>query len=314
MMIRSNGLPARYPVAAALLVALLMMMAEGKGNADEPQAPVESVLGETQEPPATETSAPVPAESPMMPQAETTSSVKRNAISLEAQIPDFKIDGVDFPSLNVYLGTSRMVCDQAAVVLQLPVSTISLSGGNRYTRVGNPYIGATVGDTNRVWVDIGGRLPLAADAKGVGEATAKGNVVATDINQQEAFLPDVLPLSSHLNLRYITPHNILFGVRAGLTELIDVGSQADGMTTFVDYSAMGGYRLDPVELWVEFTKRLQLTDTDIEPNQRMTDQLLVAAALLHGPVKPTIYWRLPVDDELNDTIRSVVGVRLDAMY
>lgn len=235
-------------------------------------------------------------------------------VGLEVLIPNFKDeDGVS--GWAAFLSLRAPLSNQLHFVGEMPFAhgsfesrSIFIDSGSQNS-IGNPYFGIEIGrQGSPVFGEIGARVPLASEDKF--GATLVGLV--TDFDRLEAFAPKMLPLTAMLNYHHKEASGFAIRLRGGPSFLINTDKDEfeDGSELFIGYSAQAGYESEQVSILGGVTGRANMTEENADFGERSVHQLGFNASVGLGNVRPGIHFRLPLDDDLKDSMDFVMGFNL----
>lgn len=209
------------------------------------------------------------------------------------------------------------VAESAALIAELPVahagfkrSVYGGSGTESSTVIGNPYVGIEFGGTaSGVTADLGAHIPIRKDEDG----DMAGSVgLMADVDRMEAYFVDVLAVGGHLGVRHSDASGLFVRARGGPTAFIYTGDRSEGDDTDVmlDYAAQAGYDTGRFMVVGGLTGRTLLTTEGGSWQENSFHQLGLSGNIAVGGVRPGILVRIPVDEDLGDTLRYVLGLSL----
>jgi hypothetical protein len=235
------------------------------------------------------------------------------AIGMEVLRPNFTNDDDGVSGLALFLSLRAPLSNQLRFVGELPFvnsnfesSSFFFESGSQST-IGNPYLGLEIGRQNSpVFGEFGVRLPLASEDN-FGAALVG---VITDFDRLEAFLPNTLPITGMLNYHYKLASGFTVRLRGGPSLLIYTGADNGGSDLFMGYSAQTGYESERVSILGGLTGRANLTEGGADFGERSVHQLGFNASVGFGNVRPGLHFRLPLDDDLKESMDFVFGLNL----
>lgn len=193
-----------------------------------------------------------------------------------------------------------------------------LDGFESSTVVGNPYLGMEIGIGNLpLFAEVGIRLPLSTDRDEFYEES-RASIVGqfTDPDRFDAF--ELYGFSGTVRLNYFQKlaSGFLLQLHSGLSGAFspDQDYGPAGFST-LDYGFQLGYQVKQVGIIGGFSGRYLLGGHTFHMSRfgrrdRTAQQIAVAASLKLAAVHPGLYFRLPIDDFLNDEINFVLGANL----
>jgi len=245
------------------------------------------------------------------------------AIDLEVLIPDFKNDDggtitrsnsglVIFSSLRLPLSEKVHFVGELPFAhgrSEIKSSRFNLDESTSESAIGNPYLGLEMRGQNPAFFgEIGVRLPLASEDDDLSMSTG----LFTDVDRLEAFFPKILSITGMANVHHVDKSGFAIRLRGGPSLLINTDKDEfeDASELFIGYSAQLGYESEPVSVIGGFTGRASLTEEDVDYSERSVHQLGFAASFGLGTVRPGVHLRLPVDEDMKDTMDFVLGFHL----
>ncbi len=174
---------------------------------------------------------------------------------------------------------------------------------------GNPYVGLEMGGKEeRIYTELGVRLPLTPYEKW--NANLLGCLI--DFTRADAFVSDWLPVSAMLNLRENARSGLAYRLRAGPVLLFYTGENNynDQFEWWLNYSAQIGFETDRFLIRASIAGRLNASMEGAAMGERTMHHLGISAALHLGGLWPGVYAVRALDADMQEFIRSVVGLNL----
>ena len=231
------------------------------------------------------------------------------AVALEMLKPSF--DGDDETSLTtvVVFGSLRMPVGSTLVVVgELPFAHYGEQDlDDSDNTIGNPYVGVEIRSPGSpVFGEIGIRAPLASE-----DNTAAFVGWLADIHRWEAFVPNFLPISGAINYRFRGATGFVTRLRAGPNLWIATEEWGDDdLELLATYSAQVGYEASQFSMLGGLTGKAILSEEDINFGERTFHEVGAVVTLALGRVHPGVHVRLPLDEDMVDTLDYVFGVNL----
>ncbi len=232
-------------------------------------------------------------------------------IAAELMKPGLDDSGDFHPgSSALYLSGRIRVSPTLAFVAELPVAF----GGLRYdggadALLGNAYVGVESGPVDApVWVEAGGRLPL------IGSDPNSAWLVGTntDIDRLSAFQPKTATVSGALNVGRRNATGT--GVRARLGPELYFRTSGDwqySTEVLMNYGAQLYRVRGPLELYAHAGGLVVVSGEDRGGfGERSLHQLGFGGSYLVGGLRPGVVVRLPLDEDLQQSINYVIGLTL----
>ncbi|HUF08470.1 MAG TPA: hypothetical protein VMO47_04060 [Rhodothermales bacterium] len=232
------------------------------------------------------------------------------AISVEFLKPEFEGDAdTDFLTSTIVLGGRFPISPTIAGEAELPFSRYGIDNefvDRSDAAVGNPYLGVRI-RSRSVVSRIGIRLPIAPDDKPTPLSAGR----LTDYDRFEAFLPNVLAVNASVTGQTRLSDQAILQFGGGPVLLVpteDGGS--DDTEVYAQYFLLGVFAGRTVAVKAGFTGRAILTESDLDFGERSIHQFGLGAALNNGTLRPGLHVRIPLDEDLRDSIDYVAGINL----
>ncbi|MDZ7265888.1 MAG: hypothetical protein ONB48_00955 [candidate division KSB1 bacterium] len=241
-------------------------------------------------------------------------------IKVEAMRPQFKFGNAEpstFTSAWFVTVTLPVIKDGVSFVGQLPFAFGKLENAGVPTSdetLGNPGFGLHFGGRNHA-LEVMLRLPVTKNDF----AAFVGSIA--DFDRQEAFIPDLIPLTGRIRTKLsiskfsLHPYGgVSFNIKTerGQNQFFQTVfnklRENDGELHLL-YGAEGWFDFQPLYLGASFTGRGWLSSGG-SFNDSVINQAAVRAKLVFEKFSPGAYFRVPLDDLLLD---NVVGLYLDVM-
>lgn len=218
----------------------------------------------------------------------------------------------DISSLLLDAGGQLRLGSRSLLVLRVPVAHVAedLPPGFSATLIGNPYIGLRQ-RTGNADFEVGARMPIVNDDGSTAAPSLVG--ILADYDQFEAYVPDVLSLYLRLGMASAPASGSgpVTRIRIGPTVFVPrTDDPSDETEVMADYSGYLGYRTARVEAGAAITGRFMVTVDGGSLGERTVHQLTLGGSLRGGRIRPHAFVRLPLDDDLKEELKSVIGVGL----
>jgi hypothetical protein len=251
------------------------------------------------------------------------SLVSAQSLKIEALRPQFTFAGAEptFWTSAWFVTVAVPIHKRLHFVGQLPFAFGKLKDATVPTKgeaFGNPGLGLRF-DHERLTIDVGARIPLVKN----GIITDKGfaSFVGTlaDIDRQEAFVPDILPIYGMVRTK-IDAGKLSIYPYGGVSLTVKLQSERndffarvfrlreDDGELFVLYGADGWVELKPVYLGATFSGRTWTTSGGTFSASTI-NQISVRAKLVLEKVTPGLLFRLPLDKDI--LLDNVFGLNVE---
>jgi hypothetical protein len=253
-----------------------------------------------------------------LPQAVSAQSIftptgPGNTLTFELLSTQFECeDCLDFPSSSAFL-TLNVPFNGGTFVIEAPVATARYStwnGGHESEfALGNPYLGIKTGAQEAsIFGEVGIRVPLASEDKY--EARSVG-MFADWTQRMGAFANESLWLQGVVNYRTTSETGLGVRLRGGLSYWIPTCDGCGEPELFVIYGAKLSQVAGNVTLWGGLSGRMWIfSEWELDFEESTWHELAFGANLTSGRIQPGLSLRLPMDEELGDWIKSIIGFNL----
>ncbi len=229
------------------------------------------------------------------------------AVALELMKPNFDGDGGISASSGVGFVSLRLpVAPTVVFVGELPFAHAGSEIGDvSDNAVGNPYLGVEFHPPgSSVFWDLGVRAPVAPENN-----SALFIGVLTDQQRWEAFLPNVATVKGAFNFRHRAPTGLVTRLRAGPNIWIPT-EEGPEVEVVGSYSWQVGYEAAQVSVLGGLTGQAIITEGDMDLGERTTHQAGAIVTFVAGNVRPGVFFQLPLDEDLRDTVDYVFGLNV----
>jgi hypothetical protein len=239
----------------------------------------------------------------------------RPSVFLEVLLPQLDRD-TEFPTWTWFLDARKPMSDHTALAVELPYARGEIldppfpneTGGT----IGNPYFGiAYAPRPSGMHVEAGFRLPL------VGEDSRPAAAVGflSDIEREEAFVPDQLPVrvAFHFVSAADEASHFTYDARIVPSVWIKTGNALSHGESFLGYGLTIRGVYPDVRAGVGFTGRWNLSSEGADFAGSTVHEFDAAADFLHGSVRPGLELKAPLDQGLSEALDLVWGVTLTVL-
>jgi len=236
------------------------------------------------------------------------------SVYLEALKPSFEYSDLSFLTTSWYVSVRWPLGDRMLLVSELPFTYASIDNefiDESATAFGNVYVGIEGdGSESAVHGEFGVRLPLAP-SEGDGLMAAEVGAFADLVERWEAYLPDVLSIHAAVNYKSRSTPGLGLRLRLAPVLWIDTGDALrDDVELWALYSAQAWYDGEKVAAGAGFSGRLLATETDLDFGERTFHQIGMFVSMLFGRFQPGAQLRIPLDEDLSDTLNPSLSVSL----
>lgn len=234
----------------------------------------------------------------------------RSSGLLEVLFPSF--DGVDtqFPDWTWYATGRFPLGARTHFVGELPFTQLDVVGGGSHATIGNPYLGIEYArGEDGALVEFGARMPLTSDKSD----SPWVNGYLTDVEREEAFVPDALPVRLGAHYRHAAPRvgGVSYDLRLVPSVWIKTSDRFLNETeTFLGYGGIVRYEGEVVRAGAGLTGRWNLSSDGQDFGRSTVHQAEFAVDVLRGPVRPGVQLKVPLDHDLKQLVNQSWGFTL----
>ncbi|HEX2092610.1 MAG TPA: hypothetical protein VHG28_09425 [Longimicrobiaceae bacterium] len=240
-------------------------------------------------------------------------------MSLQALLPQFEENTVfgrlGFASSAWFVSGRLPLARGTVLVAELPLAYGSMESqpGDAETSLvlGNPYVGAVVQPWSLpVTAELGVRIPLAADLSGDDFATGIG--ILADTDRAESFVRERASVVGMLNYKHPFARSVALHLRGGAMGLLSTSNELyeDAGDVVLGYGALAWYELVWGAVGGGLTGRWGVTDEERVFRDEAVHQLGLTALFTRGQFQPSVQMRVPLNGDLSEVLRFIVGVGL----
>jgi hypothetical protein len=236
------------------------------------------------------------------------------SFALEVAIPDYeKVSIVELSGQIYQLSYNGPINDRIALLFELPVVNGEAdveygrySDSESETMIGNPYIGFDFASRNRnLSTEVGGRLPLSSDDDEI--ASAMG--VLGDMERLDAYIPDCYSLGARV--KYQTDKGggpVACRLQAGPVFLFNADDYfEDDNELFLNYGGFVGVQSKNGSIMAGMTGYMIISESDLDFDERTQHYAGVTAGVNVENVQLGLYFKTPLDDEIEKLLDDVIG-------
>ncbi len=250
--------------------------------------------------------------SPLQAQSIWVKYDNRSTFAVEVLKGNYATD-MTFATSAVFATLALPFSERVTFWGELPLAHAGLEETDQSeTALGNPYLGLQVRFPNESWfVDVGLRFPAAPDVDQASFLAASTGIFTDPVDRQEAFLPDVLPVTAALNFTPRNASGLTLRLRSGSFIWIPTSGQDEDDTEWgVLVSGQLWYEGSQVRVGGGLSSRIMVSQKG-NFGERSVHQFGLNADLLLHRFRPGVYFRLPLDDDWNDQVDFVFGLKFD---
>lgn len=175
------------------------------------------------------------------------------------------------------------------------------------TVTANLTLGSVFGDPEGTSGSLTGSLPVSHQS-GNG-SVASGVALFGDVDHVERFAPEAWAVEGALRSSRRLDSGGHLGVRVAAA-VVGSGRAYVDTELYGRYALFGDALAGPVSLGAEMSGVALLTEGELDFGQRSHHQLTLSAGLPGILASPHLFVRLPLDSDLRDVVKSVVGLRV----
>ncbi|MEE9443065.1 MAG: hypothetical protein V3V99_10415 [candidate division Zixibacteria bacterium] len=139
-------------------------------------------------------------------------------------------------------------------------------------------------------------------------------------NEYEAqrILPEVFTISGNAAYWMLTgePEDVggYFGFELGPQLFIPTGDNNDDTELMMHYGLTMGLDAPNVAIFAEFLGVFAVTSDVDDFGERFDHFVGIGMGITDFPVRPSLYYQIPLDDDLNDFLSGVFGIKVEAAF
>ncbi|MFC1627677.1 hypothetical protein ACFL3H_01020 [Gemmatimonadota bacterium] len=231
------------------------------------------------------------------------------SLTIESIRPNFDDGEFTFPTAGVFLTYRGNRTAGDRFILEVPLASFNSEYGDSEIALGNPYIGLELGsEDSEGFIDIGLRLPLTGDDN----YSAKMIGLFSDFNQRMgSFTQESVWLKAGANYRKINEQGMGTRVRFGPSVWLPTkDTNYRDTEVLMQFSLQLSQNLGKASIWGAFGGNLFVTMKGLDFEDRMFNDLGIGATLNLGSVQPGLWFCLPLDEDMQDMVNSVIGIQV----
>jgi hypothetical protein len=203
--------------------------------------------------------------------------------------------------------------ERTDLIIDLPVAHSSweetmFTRGESNTIVGNPYLGVEIkGPDSPSFAEIGFRLPIIPNDS----FRTRNTGYLADFDRQEAFYSDLFMVAVMGNFLVDPPldHSIL-RIRFGPNFWLGYGD----LQMVIDYSLQGGFASERITFITGISGRFFAIRNNADFSEQIFHQFGVAGSMNFGRFQPGLFFRIPIDEDLSESIDYVLGLNVGIAF
>lgn len=239
----------------------------------------------------------------------------KTSASIEWMKPSFDGgDGLTFMTSATLISAQYQVAPAIAVAARLPVTHMGFSEetiGESSTSIGNVYLGARYArPMSNSQIDFGLYLPTSGD-----DGLFGSNWVGytADFDRVEAYMMDTFGIQGMYSHAATVQDAFRVEGTVGPSFLIYTSDVSDKTDLLAHYGVRGWYDARPVSIGAGFSGTAMLTAENANFGERTIHQGALYVAGNAGSIRPHAFFRLPIDEDLSETVNYVFGVGLSVV-
>lgn len=133
----------------------------------------------------------------------------------------------------------------------------------------------------------------------------------TNYHDVAKYLPEYLTLVMTPNYRQRVGTSGVLGLEVGPQVLIPTGGEGDELEIFLQYGIAAGLQASSLSLLAEFMGLFMMTIDDLDLGERFVNSVQARASTRIGLFRPSVFYRLPLDDNQQEFLDASLGVQLE---
>lgn len=236
----------------------------------------------------------------------------KSIVGVELMIPSVEDQfAIEFPTSVVLLYSRFRINDALSIKIDLPVSHLSTGNDISETDLGNPYLGLGLHNVSSgLDMDIGLRLPFAPEFDPSQPEANLGLTTGMLIENYNfgIYLPETFSFTSNLKYQWNNESGLIIKTGGGPDYLIPNGSAENEL--LLNYYGQVLYGAENYSIGAGLTGLLIVTEEDVSFGDRTIHDLGLIGNYNFENARLGAYLRVPLDDDLNDTLSFVFGLNI----
>lgn len=226
--------------------------------------------------------------------------------------PDFDWD-VDMSLLSgIYeLSFNVPVSSSINLIGSLPFTYVSVEDEDSESGIGNIFFGMQHRLTKSTQYNsnlaVGLFLPTTPDDK----FTLLFINAYTNFHEFPKYTPDILTIYGNFAFRGVRSSGLLFGFEIG--PYLYIPTEDDGLDTefFLHYGLSGGFQVSDFAVLAELIGTVIITEDVDVFSDRFVHSISFGGQWMGSMMRPGIFYKLYLKEELKDWVKGVLGIKLD---
>jgi len=228
--------------------------------------------------------------------------------------PDFKEgDGLTFLSGVYDFSVSIPVGSKVNIVGSLPFGVIGVEGVDTESGIGNIYVGLQHRLNSTAEKGLSASLGIFLPTMPEDKFSVFLIGVYSNYFEFQKFFPNTLTVYGNLAYHRIKSNGWMFNLEIGPNIMIATGDNDADTEVLIHYGLSGGYRVHDVAFKAELAGMAILTEDVDEFGDRFAHMLAFGVQWTRGPVRPGIFYKIYLKEELRDVVSGVIGIKLDVV-
>ena len=132
----------------------------------------------------------------------------------------------------------------------------------------------------------------------------------TNFYELQKYLPDVLTLYGNYAFRSSKPGGAIFGFEIGPNFLIPTEDGGDS-ELFLHYGLTAGFQMTQLAIFAELAGIAIITEDVDDFGDRLSHVIAFGAQWTGSRLRPGVFYKLYLDEDLSDSVDGVLGIKLD---
>ncbi|UCH98170.1 MAG: transporter [Candidatus Aminicenantes bacterium] len=227
--------------------------------------------------------------------------------------PDFKGDvSLSFLSGVYDLSVSIPTGSRLNIVGVFPFASMGVEGDESESGIGNIYIGlqhrlkSTV--EKGISLSLGVFLPTMSEDK----LAVCLIGIFTNYYEFQKYMPNVLTIYGNLAYHHIKSEGLMLGLEIGPKLAIPTKNGGDA-ELYAHYGLSGGYRTGGIAFKAELAGIAVITEEVDDFGDRFIHSLAFGLQWVRGSIRPGIFYKIYLKEEMKDIVSGVLGIKLDVL-
>ncbi|MBN1782917.1 hypothetical protein JW948_17420 [bacterium] len=237
----------------------------------------------------------------------------KTTVGLRFLRPNFDVDELGLSVLSgvYHLNVSAPVREDVSLICGLPFATFKMEDMDTEQGIGNLFFGLQHRGSTGIYTTAGLYIPTIDDD----EWLASWLALMTDYFDLYQFAPDIMTLYLNFAKTAASDKQFDLNFEAGPIVWIPTKDQNDNDVEFLlHYGIAAVVHGSPVDLSVEFVGNMIISEDIDDFSDRFMNVVTFGVSLSRGQVRPGLFYQIPMEEDISEIVKSVLGIRIMAEF